>query len=134
MDTPGRDTGFAQGTDRGLGHAGRAAEVDVVRGQIGDQGAQGPSGEGRGVSGRFVDDVVHGGPSAGGYRVEFTAQGEVFAAAGPVDEGHLARERLEERAQRGDADAAGQEQDLGGGAAVRGEGAVRSLRPYPGTG
>lgn len=46
MDAPGRDTGFAQGPDRGLGHAKRAAEVDVVRGQIGDQGAQDPGGEG----------------------------------------------------------------------------------------
>lgn len=51
------------------------------------------------MSGRFVDDVMHGGPSAGGYGVEFTAQGEVDGAAGPVDEGHLARERLEQRTQ-----------------------------------
>lgn len=108
MDAPCRDAGVAQGCDRGLGHAGRAAEVDVVCGQVRHQSGQAPVGEGRGVGGRFVDDVVHVGASLGGYRVEFTAQGEVVRAAGPVDEGDLARQCLEDRAQGGDADTAGQ--------------------------
>jgi hypothetical protein len=74
---------------------------------------------------------VHAGASLGGYRVEFSAQGEVGRAAGPVDEGDLARQCLEERAQGSDADAAGQKEDFGGGAAPRGEGAVRPLGPDP---
>ena len=71
-----------------------------------------------------TDQVVDRGAAETRQLVDLTLEDHVLRPAGAVDEGQVAarcRQFLEQRAQRGDADAAGDEQDpgLGPGAPVR---------------
>ncbi len=68
-----------------------------------------------------------------GERLELVAEGELARRRHPVEQRDIAgrrRQRLQQRTQRCDADAAGDERDPPSGPPVGGEGAVRAFREH----
>src|SRR5581483_467348 len=120
VDLAGGDAGVAQRLPRPLHQPGRAAEEDVVVGEVGQERPQrlGAEGVGRLVAGAVpVEDA---GPAPLGDGLELVAEDGVLRARRPVQEREVARpggQRLEQREQRGDADTAGHQQDPAAGAA-----------------
>ena len=108
---------MTEGPFGGLHHPGRAAQVHVVIRDVRDEPAEALRIER--ISGSRparAKQVVDTGAPRSGKRLDLLAEDDVGLVADPVQQGHVAvpgRQGLEQGAQRRDADAAGEQEDLG---------------------
>ena len=95
-------------------HRRRPAEVDVALGDVRDELPEMAGREQLAALGARVvaDDVVHREPALVGDRAELVGEDDVAVRDDPVEDDDVAGHRLGERAHRGDADPAGDQQHL----------------------